>query len=60
MIKLSGLLFSLADCLFHIHHSQDYLYLAEMLDELQEHVESIDMANGKCKWFCTCFLLEVV
>ncbi|RZR90808.1 hypothetical protein BHM03_00018770 [Ensete ventricosum] len=35
----------IVDCLFHIHYSQDYLNLAEMLDELQEHVESIDMAN---------------
>ena len=31
-------------CFFFLH---TYLMVADMLDELQEHVESIDMANSK-------------
>lgn len=31
--------------------------LADLLDELQEHVESIDMANGKCLTFFVLFFI---
>jgi hypothetical protein len=31
-----------------------------MLDELQEHVESIDMANGKNHGYCTSAFVDVI
>lgn len=33
---------------------------SDMLDELQEHVESIDMANGKNHGYCTSAFVDVI